>query len=239
MRPFRLPDRWSPTLLLLLTLAALAGAPAAAQSDQVAALREGNRLFREDRIEEAFDAYQAGYDAAAPHPVLSYNLGTAAHRLDRLPEAILWYRRAAAVNPGDPWLRENLESARATLGLQPYPAPGIASAISRNAQWLYLLAALIAWGGAGLWLARSRAPLRPVVTLLVVALVVYGVAWIAGRSTPRAAVVLSECTGRDGDLPAGSEVWIASHNDGTVEIAAGGLQIACPAEAVRPVTSWE
>lgn len=239
MRPSRLPHRWSPILLLVLTVAVLTGTRAAAQSEQVAALREGNRLFREDRIEEAFDAYQAGYDAAAPHPVLSYNLGTAAHRLDRLPEAILWYRRAAAVNPGDPWLRENLESARATLGLQPYPAPGIAAAISRHTRWVYLLAALIAWTGAGLWLARSRAPLRPVVSLLAVALVVYGIAWIAGRSTPRAAVVIAECTGRDGDLPAGSEVWIASHDDDTVEIAAGGLQIACPADAVHPVTSWD
>ena len=201
----------------------------------VAALREGNRLFRENRIEEAYDAYRAGYDPAAPHPVLSYNLGTTAHRLDRLPEAILWYRRAATVNPGDPWLRDNLDSARATLGLQPYPAPGFASAISRHGRALHFLAALIAWVAAGFWLARSRAPLRPVVALLVLALAVYGVAFVATRSTPRAAVITADCSGRDGDLPAGSEVWITGRSGNEVSLAAGRLQITCPADAVSAV----
>jgi len=231
MRRCATPHRW-----LLVVLCLLAATPLAAQSEQIVALREGNRLFREGRVEEAYDTYLEGFDAAAPHPVLSYNLGAAAHRLNRLPEAILWYRRAALVNPGDPWLQENLESARATLGLQPYPAPGLASAVSRHARTLYYLAALIAWVGAALWMARSRSRLRPTLTLLAVALTVYGAAVLAGRWTPIAAIVTEECTGRSGDLPAGSEVWIARNTGGRVEIAAGGLQITCPSEAVSPVT---
>ncbi len=231
--------RLAAAVFAVLAIAPLLAASVEAQSDQVRALREGNRLYRENRVEEAYDAYSAGYDPAAPHPVLSYNLGAAAHRLDRLPEAILWYRRAAVVNPGDPWLSDNLESARATLGLQPYAAPGIASAVSRHARILYYLAALVAWMGAGLWLARSRGPLRPVAVLLAVAVAVWGVAFLASRSTPAAAVITADCSGRDGDLPAGSEVWISRRTGDSVEIAAGGLLITCRADAVSPVADWE
>ena len=220
-------------------LCLLAVAPAAtAQTGQVTALRDGNRLFREGRIDEAYTAYLEGYEASAPHPVLSYNLGTTAHRLDRLPEAILWYRRAAAVNPGDPWLSDNLASARATLGLQPYPAPGLASAIARNTPALHYLAALVAWIGVAWWIARPRGRLRPTLILLALALTVYGVAVLADRSTPVGAVVTADCSGSSGDLPAGSEVWIARRGEETVEITAGGLRMQCPSETVSPVTSW-
>ena len=97
----------------LVALAFLGGIRAAStQTVPIDSLREGNRLFREGRLEEAREAYAAGYLPDQPHPVLAYNLATTAHRLGQLPEAILWYRRSAAVNPGDPWLQENLAGAR-------------------------------------------------------------------------------------------------------------------------------
>src|SRR5262245_59538298 len=93
-----------PLLLLLLGMAA-----PHPPSDAAAALREGNRRFHAGDLEEAMEAYAAGYDGA--DPLLAYNLGTTAHHLDRLPEALLWYRRAIASDSGgagNPWLRDNL-----------------------------------------------------------------------------------------------------------------------------------
>lgn len=66
-----------------------------AASDPRAALDEGNRLFGDGQFEAAVAAYFEGYSPREPNPTLFYNLGTALHYLDRLPEAILWYRRSA------------------------------------------------------------------------------------------------------------------------------------------------
>jgi len=231
--------RWIFTALCLMVAAPL-GAPALfAQSPQVTALREGNRQFREGRLEDAYATYFAGYDTSAPHPILAYNLGTAAHHLGRLPEAILWYRRADTANPGDPWLRENLETARATLGLQPYSAPGIAGSVSRHSQLLYYLGATVAWIGVALWMARSRSRLAPTISLLAVAVVIYGGTLLASRQAPRPAVVVDDCSGTEADLPEGSEVWIVAARHDTVELAAGSLTIACPADSVAPILAHE
>ena len=176
--------------------------------------------------------YLRGYDADLPHSILFYNLGTTAQHLGRLPESILWYRRAETLSPGDPWLRENLEIARDTLGLRPYSAPGFLGGISRNRRALYYLAALLAWGGAIVWLLRSRhSPLVPVV-LLGSGLFVYTGTLMASRSAPAAAVLIKDCASTTGDLPAGSEIWVVRSGAETVEVAAGGLSLHCPLEAV-------
>ena len=128
MRPILVTARAAAVWLLALAVVTAAGAAqdapdsstgesaAFAQPDSRAALNEGNRRFRDGQIEAAVEAYLRGYSPAAPHPTLLYNLGTALHHLDRLPEAILWYRRAAESD--DLWLKDNLLLARRSLGSQ-------------------------------------------------------------------------------------------------------------------------
>ena len=218
--------------LAILAAVAAAALPASAQIDQISALREGNRLFREGRVEEAHEAYLRGYDADLPHSILFYNLGTTAHHLGRLPEAILWYRRAETLSPRDPWLRDNLEIARDTLGLRPYSAPGFSGEIVRNARALYYLAALLAWAGALLWLLRGRHPPLVPLVLLGSGLLVYAGTLLASRSAPAAAVLIEDCTSTAGDLPAGSEVWVVRFGTEAIEVAAGRLSLQCQREAV-------
>ena len=222
---------------LLGALAAGGAAVAAdAPSDQVASLREGNRLYREGRLEEARDAYLAGYRPEAPHPVLEYNMATTMHHLGDLPQAILWYRRAEATNPGDPWMRENLRRARASLGLQPYDAPGMSGMVSRHATLLFYLAAALAWLGAALFIARPRRSGVAAAGLVTLGALLYALTWAADRSAPRAAVVLEGCSAASGDLPAGSEIWVTGQSDGQVEIAAGRATLVCPRESVSLVS---
>jgi hypothetical protein len=220
----------------LAILVAIVGAlPAHTQVDQVSALREGNRLFREGRVEEAHAAYLRGYDATLPHSVLFYNLGTTAQHLDRLPESILWYRRAESISPRDPWLQENLGAARDTLGLRPYAPPGFAGSISRSARTLFYLAAAMVWGGVLLWFIRSRHPLLIPMVLVVSGMVVYAGTMIATRWAPAPAVLISDCASGNGDLPAGSEIWIVRASTDTIDVAAGQLVLQCPLETAAPL----
>ena len=200
--------------------------------DPISALTEGNRMFRDGLIEEAAAAYRRGFDPEAPHPTLVYNLGTALHHLDRLPEAILWYRRG--VGSDDPWLDENLWLARRTLGSQTLPATGITSLISRQAKWLRIAAVALAWVAFGLLVIG--APRRiPALTLFFVAGLLYATAAGSTRLGPEAAVLLEDCTTSAGDLPAGTEVWVKRQPDGDWRITAHSDEAICPATAVEPV----
>lgn len=220
----------------LATIAFLAGiGTASPQTVAVDSLREGNRLYREGRLEEARDAYAAGYLPEDPHPVLTYNLATTSHQLGQLPEAILWYRRAAAVNPGDPWLHENLAGARGELGLQPYPRPGLAGSISQHAQLLYYSAALLAWLGVGWWIWRPRSVSGPA-TLMVLGVLLYAITWAGRETAPRAAVVIEQCSAPAGDLPAGSEVWIRQLVGERVQLTAGEAELDCPRSSIALVS---
>ncbi|MDX1643315.1 MAG: hypothetical protein R3244_03045 [Thermoanaerobaculia bacterium] len=225
------------TLVLLLVAAGgwSSSAARAAPADAVEALREGNRLFREGRLEPAYAAYLEGWNAAAPHPVLLYNLATTAHHLGRLPEAVLWYRRAAAVNPDDPWAKENLEQARAALGLEPYPPPGFAAHIAHHRTLVHSAAAALAWAGLLLWIVRPRRSVRLAAGLGMVALLVYGGAVLAARTAATAAVLLEDCSDADADLPAGSEIWLVGASDESYETVVHGTTVRCPASAVAPI----
>ncbi len=176
-------------------------------------------------------------------PILAYDLGVAAHRLGRLPEAILWYRRAA--RPGladlwpDPWLAENLAQARQALGLGPPRPRGIAFWAAHEAE-LELAGVLLAWGALALHLARRPAGAtgRPrasgsaagavLAMLAVLAAASFGAgAWLARRG-PRAAVLLAPC----GGLSAGSEVWGVWSEPGPARFQVSGGGPACPASAI-------
>ncbi len=206
-----------------LVLVSDATPPAEPSADALphSALRTGNRLFRRGDLRGAVEAYRAADpEALAGDPVLAYNLATALHRLGRLPEAVLWYRRAARLLGSDPWLSENLERARAALASPRLGPPPLLAPLLLHPWLLPAGAALAAWAALlvqAASLRRRRAfpsPSRPsrggrAATAAAAGLLLAGaLLWVTHlalpRLGPRPAVLLAPC----GDaLPAGSEVW--------------------------------
>jgi tetratricopeptide (TPR) repeat protein len=190
------------------------------------ALARGNLLFEKDEVEAALDAYARGWREGGSKAagVLAYNAGTCALRLGRLPEALLWYRRAEAALPGDPWLRENLAFTRHALGEPPEDGP----AWERS---LVFLGVASSWAALLLVVLRRRPP-RGLLLLLAFLSCVLFIAGRAGtlplRFGPRAAVLLLPCAGR----PAGSELRVRSLDGGGWRIVGEESGARCPAEAV-------
>lgn len=232
-------------VLALAATAALGSAPSgtSAPSDPATALREGNRRFHEGDFEGAMEAFAAGWDGS--DPVLAYNLGTTAHHLERLPEALLWYRRAEAVRGGDPWLEDNLELVRAELDASStevvsHRMSGGWGFWMENRQRLALLGAVLAWGVLpALLLTRSpRARRAAVAAVAVLAGLPYLGAFLLDALGPRGAVLLRDCPGPGGGLAAGSEVRVFPEPDGRWRVPeGGGSSLVCPAEAVGLVDS--
>lgn len=222
-----------PAALSLIALLALL--PAAAQdTDPEAALRAGNRAFRQGDLAGAVEAYRRGIGGAPVDPVLAYNLGTALHRLGRLPEAVLWYRRAAATGSPDPWLADNLERARSDLAAPRLGPPPVLALPLRRPAWLPAVAAAAAWGALLVALAGGRRRRGAAVLLLAAGLVLFLGQLALSRFGPRPAVLLAPC---GEDLPAGSEVWVLRRGGGAFRVTGPGAP--CPADAVGLVDSTE
>jgi len=201
----------------------------AASADPEAALSEGNRLFEKDEVEVALEAYARGY-AGGGSPVdgvLAYNAGTCALRLGRLPEALLWYRRAEGIAPGDPWLRDNLALTRRALGDPPEENP-LWSALLENRRWTAALGVALAWTALGLLVAAPRLSRGLLAALALFACAAFAAGTLLDRFGPRAAVLLVACPARKDGLPAGSEVWVRPAEDGW-RVVRGPL---CPMTAV-------
>ena len=225
-----------PALALLGALGiALLALAATAQPDRVEtaeALAEGNRLFREGQLEQAAETYRRGYSPVAPHPTLVYNLGATLHQLDRLPEAILWYRRAPSST--DPWLEENLWLARRSLGSQVLPPAGFLGTLSSQHRVLQWVAVGLAWLTLGALLFVPTTVGRwPVWVLAGLAIALFASAEALERWGPQPAILLTDCTTAAGDLPAGTEAWVRPSPGGDWQIS--GTQGVCPAESVAPV----
>jgi hypothetical protein len=195
-------------------------------------LEEGNRYFRNGQLEEAIAAYRSGYSPSSPHPTLLYNLGTALHHRDQLPEAILWYRRAGSSE--DPWLQENLWLARRSLGSQALPPGGSWGWLTRHADSLRLAAIVLGWISLLLVILWPHLPGWGLVTVALLAVGLYGGAWGVNRWGPREAVVLEDCSSVGGELPAGTETWVRRNPDGGWRISGSGNAV-CDADAVALV----
>jgi hypothetical protein len=244
------PDRrrWAGALLAALgvTLGALALALPAARragtsADPAAALREGNRLVRSGRLEEALAAYAAGWSPAAAHGgaggVLAYNLGTTAHRLRRFPEAVLWYRRAAAAGLDDPWLTDNLELARAEAGAIELPAPGALARLAAHSGALAAAGVALAWLAVAAWLvaAAGRGPWWGWLAAGGAAVAVFGGAALLGARGPEPAVLLAACGAGDAGLAAASEVWVGPAKGGRRAVLGAAPGLRCPEQQVAAV----
>jgi tetratricopeptide (TPR) repeat protein len=214
-------------LFLTSVLAGLADPAAATLSE--GALSEGNRLFEGDEIEAALEAYARGWqgDGSPTDGVLAYNAGTSALRLGRLPEALLWFRRAEAVSPGDPWLRDNLALTRDALGEPPVAVPAWGKWLASRLSFAVLGVAL-SWAGF-LLILLVRHPPRGLLGLLALLACAAFLAGIAGVRLPgQDGVLLTAC----GRLPAGSEVWVRPIDGGGWRIVGQRDGLRCPAEAV-------
>ncbi|HYG61085.1 MAG TPA: tetratricopeptide repeat protein [Thermoanaerobaculia bacterium] len=223
-------------LLALLLLGAVPLPVHGAAADTETALVEGNRRFRDGDYEGAFETYAAGYGSGSSNPVLAYNLGVAAHRLERLPEAILWYRRAQLSLGADPWLQDNLELARSALGTPERPRPPGARWVERRSVFL-LAGTVLAWS---LLLLALRSPSSrqrrrwPVALAAALSLLFFAAGTLLGRLGPQAAVLLADCPGvADGGLPSGTEVWVRGDDSGWRVL--GEPEAVCPVEAVALV----
>lgn len=220
-------------VIVLLLLSGAAPDGAAAQS--AIALEAGNRLFAEDDLEGALEAYGDGWSGSASpeDAVLAYNAGTSALRLGRLPEALLWLRRAEAAAPGDPWVRDNLAMARDALSLPPPEPPLPWSVWARYGPWAALGGIVLAWTACGLLALGRRPQPRWLAAFAVLSLTLFAAGLAAGRIGPRPAVLLEPCplapAAKEG-LPAGSEVWVRPAREGWRVEGRDGL--LCPGPAI-------
>jgi|GEM_PF-1360255 len=205
----------------------------AVTTDALTALKEGNRLFRDGRIEEAVAAYRTGYHPQSVHPTLVYNLATALHHLGRLPEAILWYRRADASN--DPWLEENLWLARRTLGSQTLAPAGLLGLLAKHRNALRAAATLLAWLALATLILIGRQRRWPSLTAFALAAVCFVLASAAAYWGGRPAVLLRDCATAAGDLPAGTEAWVRPGPQGDWRMVARSADAVCPHDAVALV----
>jgi hypothetical protein len=211
---------------------ARAGPPPRGAQAVETALARGDSLFRAGDFRGAMGAYAAAAPGGRADPLLAYDLGATAHRLGRLPEAVLWYRRAARPLVSDlwpdPWLAENLAAARRSLGTGPPRPRGRARWAARREE-LRAAGALLAWAALAIYLlpGRRNTRRRAVAALALLAVASFGAGeWLARRG-PRAAVLLAPC----GPLPAGSEVWVepAPSSGNRLQVTGGP---ACPAAAI-------
>jgi hypothetical protein len=217
---------------VLILLAALASAPAASaqpieRAEAEALFREANRLFHQGNQSAETDsarAYELYRGAALRYERLIregeirngrlyYNLGNARFQMNDLGRAILNYRRAARLLPGDDNIERNLEYAR-TRRLDRFDEMVETRVLKTLLFWHYDLSArvrtaLFALFWAGLWCAAAvRLFRRELIPGLLPAVLGLGAAMffgsIAAEQTPASGeafgvVVAEETVARRGD----------------------------------------
>lgn len=192
------PVRFAPGIAALCLVGLLSLPPSARAQDAAAPEDETRRLLLEaaaafDRGAKALDRAneaQAHFEQAAkyyhdvssrrpPNAEMLLNLGNSLFLAERLPEAILAYRRGLALDPNHPYLAENLDFARARVQY-PFGARGLPPADDWP-PWLYrpsplqtLLAAFLVYSVA--WVLALRWWIKRHSGGLVQALVAFGLA---------------------------------------------------------------
>jgi|Deesub1362B_J571_1020462.scaffolds.fasta_scaffold00638_3 tetratricopeptide (TPR) repeat protein len=77
--------------------------------------QKGNDLYRQEKYEEALQAYQEILDMGYESADLYYNIGNAYYKLGEYPRAILFYERALRLRPDDEDIRFNLQLANLSV----------------------------------------------------------------------------------------------------------------------------
>lgn len=257
MRKIFLTEVFTCLLVLFASLASLSPL-AAAETGPDEVFAAANRDFEAARFDEAIAAYRDLVDAGLLSPELFFNLGTAAYRLGKTGEAILWMRRALVLEPAMPEVRQNLEFLRGKIAYLEFIESDLTRFISRLpvtfTQWAVALSLWTALLSLSLAFAVER--LRPnrsaLVTLTVVAVMMALVSSRIGHyRTTRIAVENFATITVEGarvltapapeakpviDLPPGSEVRILRESGPWfyAEIP-GDLRGWIPSTALEPV----
>ncbi|CAA0098111.1 TPR repeat-containing protein YrrB [Halioglobus japonicus] len=79
-------------------------------------LHQGEALLKQERWEEAVEAFRKSIDLDAENPWPYHHLGDALARLGHLSEAIATYEQALALAPRSPWTLKNFGNALSRLG---------------------------------------------------------------------------------------------------------------------------
>ncbi len=109
--------------ILTVVILALASLAAFAQTDAAKKFQEANDLYREGEYKKAVAHYQeilqSGYESAD----LYYNIGNAYFKLEKIPDAILFYERAKRLEPDDEDVDFNLKLANLRIIDKIKPVP--------------------------------------------------------------------------------------------------------------------
>jgi tetratricopeptide (TPR) repeat protein len=102
-----------------------------AQSPDAEAMVLGNGLYEAGSYSEAVEVYEELVARGIRSGALYYNLGNAYFKLGELGPAVLNYRRALTLNPGDGDIEDNLKLAReTTIDQLPAPETGLVNSLS-------------------------------------------------------------------------------------------------------------
>jgi len=212
--------------------------------DEIPSLfRQTNSLYARGEYEEAIKGYQAILKSGWESGPLYYNLANTYFKLNNLGRAILNYRKAWNLSPGDPEITKNLEYAREGLRDDIAALPLSAWARAKRAVilqfplgiWIGLTAALyfltIAWLIAGLLIRplRKKTPLilkwlgGTLVLSIIISILAYSF-----YQTPGAIILQPTVSVRYGPaesdaaafkLHEGTEVKVVRRKDGWLQIA--------------------
>ena len=205
--------------------------------------RQTNSLYGQGKYAEAVEGYKAIIQSGWESGPLYYNLANTYFKLNNLGRAILNYRRAWNLSPGDPEITKNLEYAREGLRDDIAALPLSVWARSKRAVilqfplgiWIGISAALyfltIAWLIAVLLIRplRKKSPLilKWLGGCLVISILISGLAYSFYR-TPGAIILQPTVSVRYGPaetdaaafkLHEGTEVKKVREKDGWVQIA--------------------
>ena len=239
---------------------ALAQSPAATELVEVA-----NQLYELARYDEAVEAYSQLVSDGVRSSAVYYNLGNAYFKDGDTGRAILSYRRAAALAPGDDDIESNLEFARSRRTDE--LSPKTRSVLEGLGSWLlgWISHNQIAGVALGLWVAlvalvavlrqvrrahvRKAAGYSLAVVAALVALSVVALLASRGAADPGAdAVVVAhqvELRSGPGDhyivefgLHSGAEVRVLESKEGwaRVTLPGDGAQGWAPTEAVERIS---
>jgi tetratricopeptide (TPR) repeat protein len=169
-------------LAVLALFASALSLRAATEPDE--AFAAANRDFEAGRFAEASAVYLDLAKAGHISSELYFNLGTAAYRLGKTGEAVLWMRRALVVEPAMPEVRQSLEFLSGKIGYLEFTEGRVARFIGRlPATFSKWVVALALWTGLiALGLTFSIERLRPNRSALVTLALVAGMAaFVASR----------------------------------------------------------
>ena len=116
------------TVLAIVIISAFSPRIGRCASDFQKYFEKANELYKQGKYEDAAREYQKILDEGYRSTALYYNLGNAYYRMNKTPDAILFYERAKKLDPSDEDIKFNLNVANLKIvdKIEPIPKPFIA-----------------------------------------------------------------------------------------------------------------